>query len=244
MLSNIDLKQVLFIDIETVPQYPDYDEVPESMRELWDKKSNTSRNWEDETPQEFYNKAGIFAEFGKIVCISAGYFKSVSGAEKKFRVKSFYNTDEKLVLKEFASLLNTYYNNLKRHFICGHNLKEFDVPYICRRMLVHGLPLPRLLDIAGAKPWETDHLIDTMQLWKFGDYKHFTSLELLANLFDIPTPKDDIEGSDVGQVFWQDNDLARIAEYCQKDVLTVAQLLLRFRREPLIAEENVIYVDK
>jgi 3'-5' exonuclease len=238
MLNNLKLDKVLFLDIETVPQQSSYEDLSERMSGLWDKKAKqiVRRDEETQSAEEIYNRAGIYSEFGKIVCISVGM---VHGEDKnlEFRLKSFYGDDEKKILEEFATLLNTYYNKAD-DILCGHNAKEFDFPYICRRMLVNGIKLPNTLDIAGKKPWEITHL-DTLELWKFGDYKHYTALNLLCAIFDIPTPKDDIDGSDVWRVYWQDKDLRRIATYCEKDVLTVAQLLLRYKNLPLIKPENV-----
>jgi uncharacterized protein YprB with RNaseH-like and TPR domain len=185
-----------------------------------------------------YSRAGIYAEFGKIVCISVGFIKLENGV-KKLRLKSYFNHNEKELLIDFFELLNKHFNT-PQHLLCAHNGKEFDYPYIARRGLVSGLSIPSILDMAGKKPWEVQHL-DTLQLWKFGDYKHFTSLNLLTTIFDIPTPKDDIDGSMVNQVYWQDNDLERIANYCQKDVVALTQLFLRFRNEPLILPDNIIY---
>ena len=238
MLDNLKLDIVLFLDIETVPQHPTYEKLAENLAGLWDKKSMqiSQRDENPPTPEDNYNRAGIYAEFGKIVCISVGM---AHGDEDnlEFRLKSFSGDNEKKLLEEFGALLTKYYNK-SDHLLCGHNAKEFDFPYICRRMLVNGVKLPKILDIAGKKPWEISHL-DTMELWKFGDYKHYTALNLLCAIFDIPTPKDDIDGSDVWRVYWQDKDLKRIATYCEKDVLTVAQLLLRYKNLPLIKPENV-----
>ena len=238
MLNNLKLDKVLFLDIETVPQQSSYEDLSERMSGLWDKKAKqiARKDEEPQSAEEIYNRAGIYSEFGKIVCISVGM---VRGEDKnlEFRLKSFFGDNEKKLLEEFATLLNTYYNKAD-DILCGHNAKEFDFPYICRRMLVNGVKLPKTLDIAGKKPWEIAHL-DTMELWKFGDYKHYTALNLLCAIFDIPTPKDDIDGSDVWRVYWQDKDLRRIATYCEKDVLTAAQLLLRYKNKPLIKPENV-----
>ncbi len=236
MLDEIRIDDVLFLDIETVPGTPDYDSLPDKLKTLWDKKAEQI-GWKDpeQTPQELYGRAGIYAEFGKIVCISCGF---VNG--NGFRVRSFYGDDERILLEEFAALLNRSYSG-HRTLLCGHNSKEFDIPYIARRMLINGLKLPSILNIAGKKPWEVRHL-DTMDLWKFGDYKHYTSLELLATIFDIPTPKDDIDGSQVGEVYWKEKDLERIAKYCEKDVLTTAQLLRRYLGMPPIKPEFVVSV--
>lgn len=232
MLEDIKISNVLFLDVETAPVVYRYNDLDENSRKLWDTKF---RYQQAESFEEQYKKAGVYAEFAKVICISVGYFN-----EKTFRIKSFFGDDEKKVLLDFAELLNTHYNR-KEHLLCAHNGKEFDFPFLCRRMLINGVKLPKTLNIAGKKPWEINHL-DTMELWKFGDYKSYTSLNLLANVFNIPTPKDDIDGSDVARVYWEERDLQRIAVYCQKDVITVAQLLLKFKGEPLITEKNIVYI--
>jgi hypothetical protein len=239
MLENLDLTKTLIIDIETVPQYASYDDLPDQWKYLWNKKAMTlSYNKPDQTPDSIYPRAGIYAEFGRIVCISAGYF-SRSGNSWQFRVRSFCNVDEKLLLTEFGTLLDQHFS-MPDHLLCAHNGKEFDYPYIARRCLINNVPLPRILNMVGKKPWEVQHL-DTLEMWKFGDYKNYTSLELLAAAFNIPTPKDDIDGSMVWEVYWKQKDLARIQVYCQKDVVTVAQLLLRLRHEPLLQDHDVIF---
>lgn len=232
MLQTIKLHHILFIDIETVPAYADYEDMPDNFKSLWDQKAERLKRTETETSDQIYAKAGIYAEFGKIICISAGYFYN-----QEFRIKSFYAEDEKLLLTEFSELLNSHFNN-RQHLLCAHNGKEFDYPYIARRMLINGLPLPFILNIAGKKPWEIPHL-DTMELWKFGDYKHYTSLALLAAIFGIPTPKDDINGADVARVYWVDHDIERIVHYCQKDVLTVAQLFLKYQCKSLLDDSQI-----
>jgi len=241
MLESIKLENVLMLDVETVPGVPHFSELDGAMQALWEQKVGRLRP-EEETPEDFYfNNAGIYAEFGRIVCISVGAFAQARpDARPELRIKSFASDDEKAVLLEFAELLNNYYSHPRHHYLAGHNLKEFDVPYICRRMLVNGIPLPGIIDIAGAKPWEVRHL-DTLHLWRFGDYKNYTSLHLLATILGIPTPKDDIEGKDVGRVYWREKDLSRIVSYCQKDVLTVAQLLLRYKYLPLLGEGQVTF---
>ena len=232
MLENYPLTSILFLDIETVPQYPDYDKLPEPFRQLWDLKSAQLRV-EDSTPASTYHRAGIYAEFGKIICISCGMFTP----EGNFRIKSFAGHDEKIVLEEFAQLCEKSFSRTDR-YLCAHNGKEFDFPYLSRRMLINGISLPSILNTPGKKPWEVNHL-DTLELWKFGDYKSFTSLNLLATIFGIPTPKDDIDGSKVWEVYWLENNLQRITTYCQKDTLTVAQLLLKFRGEDLLQLDQV-----
>ena len=230
MLDNIKLTDVLFLDVETAPVVYKYADLDKTMKQMWDAKFRFQK---EETPENGYKKAGVFAEFAKIICISVGIL-----SDETFRVKSYYGDDEKIILKDFATLLNKHYNT-KNKMLCAHNGKEFDFPFICRRMLLNGVKLPKALNIAGKRPWEINHL-DTMELWKFGDYKSYTSLNLLAAIFNIPTPKDDIDGSDVARVYWEEKNLKRIVTYCQKDVLTVAQLLLRFMNEPLIADKNII----
>lgn len=236
MLQDIKLNNVFVIDIETVPQKENFEELPIHLQELWDKKSLYQRK-EGQTATEFYERAGIWAEFGKIVCISLGIYH----LEKKqihLRVRSFAHNNETVLLKQFANLLAKQPKNLQ---LCAHNGKEFDFPYLCRRMLINGLPIPAQLQISGKKPWEINHL-DTLELWKFGDYKNYTSLNLLAAVFDLPTPKNDIDGSKVKEVYYQDKDLNRIAAYCQNDVITTAQLLLRFKGLPIITQENITLV--
>jgi 3'-5' exonuclease len=234
MLDHYSPENILFIDIETVPQNESFNELDPEMQHLWEKKSAYLKK-EDQTPEDTYEKAGIYAEFGKIVCISAGGIVLKNG-ERWFKVKSYYGDDEKTLLEEFGSMLTKYTDN-KNNNICGHNAKEFDFPWIARRMLIHGIPLPSVLDVAGKKPWEVK-FIDTLELWKFGDYKSFTSLALLTKIFGIPTPKDDIDGSQVASVYYKEKDLERIAVYCEKDVFATAQVFLRFKGEPLIKQEN------
>lgn len=236
MLDQVSVENVLFLDIETVPQYQDFNDVPKSFQDFWEKKSSYFRN-EDQSASDVYQRAGIYSEYGKIICISVGIIVKKTG-ERSFRLKSFFGDDEALLLKEFAEMLKKYQSSNSDVQLCAHNGKEFDFPYIARRMLVNNIKLPKLLDIAGKKPWEVMFL-DTMELWKFGDYKNYTSLNLLTHLFNIPTPKDDIDGSMVADVYWKEKDLQRIVKYCEKDVLAIAQLLLRFKGEKLIKQESV-----
>jgi DNA polymerase elongation subunit (family B) len=237
MLENIDLQQVLVLDIETVPQYPTFNELPADYQQLWDQKTRFQRR-DGETAAEFYSRGGILAEFGKIICISVGIF-SKKTETLSLRVKSFYGDEEKDVIQSFIDLLNKQPDSL---ILCAHNGKEFDFPYLCRRMLINGLQIPVQLNIHGKKPWEIMHL-DTMDLWKFGDYKNYTSLNLLAAVFNIPSPKDDIDGSMVHKVYWEDNDLERIRIYCEKDVVTTAQILLKFKSLPALSSNHITIVN-
>jgi len=237
MLENIDLQQILVLDIETVPQYPTFKELPADYQELWDLKTRFQRR-DGETAAEFYFRGGILAEFGKIICISVGIFSNKTET-LTLRVKSFYGDEEKELIQSFIELLKKQADSL---ILCAHNGKEFDFPYLCRRMLINGLEIPVQLNIHGKKPWEIMHL-DTMDLWKFGDYKNYTSLKLLAAVFNIPSPKDDIDGSMVHKVYWEDNDLERIRVYCEKDVITTAQILLKFKSLPLLSNDQITIVN-
>lgn len=237
MISKINPEHVLFLDIETVPQKSSYREVTPEMQELWEQKTRYQRK-EEFTPEEFYDRAGIWAEFGQIICISAGFLRNVNG-QWQFRVTTFHG-EEPTLLSEFKNLLDTHFNR-PQHLLCAHNGKEFDFPYIARRMIIHGIELPDKLNLFGKKPWEVAHL-DTMELWKFGDYKHYTSLKLMAAVLGVPSPKEDIDGSQVRDVYYQDGDLERIIEYCERDTVTVAQLFRRLRNEPLIEDHQILKV--
>lgn len=229
MLNQVNQHKILFIDIETVPEAESWDDVSPDLQELWAKKTAYRREKEAIAPSDFYeSSAGIWAEFGKVVCISVGYISTYD----KIRIKSFYGHNETEILEDFSELLNNHFFSAQS-LMCGHNIKEFDIPFIARRMLIHQIALPNVLNLFGKKPWEVQHL-DTMELWKFGDYKHYTSLNLLANIFNIPTPKDDIDGSMVAEVYYKENNLERIKTYCEKDVLTVANVFRKMRRETLL----------
>ena len=253
-LHRTPLDQLFVIDIETVPCVDCHDNLDEMLRHLWEHKSESLRRQQGHvlskhtteplpdylSAASLFEQAGIYAEFGKIVCISVGYFVLDKQEElTRFRVKSFADHDEKQMLRDFAALLAH-----RSHFaLCAHNGKEFDFPYLGRRLLINGLPLPTQLDMAGKKPWEVNHY-DTMELWKFGDRKSYTSLNLLAAIFGIPTPKDDISGADVARVYWEEKDLARIAKYCQKDIITTARILQKFRGEEPFRDEHIVYTDE
>jgi hypothetical protein len=237
MLDLLPIEEILFIDIETVPKVASFEDLSPEWRKLWDDKVKNQVT-ETATPAELYGKAGILAEFGRIIVISAGYVYQRQG-EFRYRVKSFYDDDEKMLLQNFTCALERFEKAGKKR-LCAHNGQEFDFPWIARRLLVNGLELPKVLDIAGAKPWEVkDILLDTLQLWKFGDYKHYTSLALLCALFGIPTPKDDIDGSQVAHVYHVEKDLDRIIRYCEKDTLAVANLLLKYKGKEIILSENM-----
>ena len=229
MIKRLKLEHILFLDIETVPQFADYDSLDNPTKLLWEAKTKYQRK-ETFTPKEFYDRAGIWAEFGKIICISVGYFKQKEDP-RNFRVTSFYG-EEADILKDFKNLLETHFNK-SNHLLCAHNGKEFDFPYIARRMVILGIDLPEKLNLFGKKPWEVPHL-DTLELWKFGDYKTFTSLSLMAHVLGIPSPKNDISGEQVRDVFYKEKDIDRIVAYCEKDTVTVAQIILKLRNQDLL----------
>ena len=238
MLQNISFDNLLLLDIETVPQYAAYSQLPENIKNLWEKKTTYLRK-DNQTPEDLYERAGIYAEFGKIICISVGVFDT-NNKLPNLRIKSFYDEDEKKILANFARLLDGMADR-KNMQLCAHNGKEFDFPYIARRMVINKFRLPYVLDISGKKPWETN-FIDTMELWKFGDYKHYTSLELLTTILNIPNPKDEIDGSMVASIYWNEKDFELIVKYCEKDVIAIAQLIRRFKGEELIRDQDIIRI--
>lgn len=234
MIKRINLENILFLDIETVPEFQHYQELDDEAKQLWELKTQYLRK-DDFTPEEFYDRAGIWAEFGKIVCISVGYFV-IRGDVRHFRVTSFYGEEVK-ILKDFKNLLEAHFHK-PHHLLCAHNGKEFDFPYIARRMIINRIDIPFKLDLFGKKPWEVPHL-DTLELWKFGDYKTYTSLKLLTHILGIPSPKDDIDGSEVYKVFYEEKDINRIVIYCEKDTVAVAQIFLRLRNEDILEEDEI-----
>lgn len=236
MIHKLNLEDILFLDIETVPETSHFSELDATKQLLWDLKSRYQRG--EVSAEDFYERAGIWAEFGKIVCISVGYF-NIQGDNRTFRVTS-YHGDEKDILTKFNTVLQSHFNHTK-HLLCAHNGKEFDFPYIARRMIIHNIALPPKLNLFGKKPWEVPHL-DTLELWKFGDYKNFTSLKLLTNVLGIPSPKDDIDGSEVCRVFYEENDIKRITVYCEKDVIAVAQIFLRLRGNLILEESEIMHI--
>lgn len=239
MLHKLNLDDILFLDIETVPLHQQYSELSAEAQMLWEEKTRYQRK-EEFSAEEFYDRAGIWAEFGKIVCISVGYF-SFRHQQRTFRVTSFIG-EEKNLLEDFSRLVNEHFSCPNKLF-CAHNGKEFDFPYISRRMIINGIEIPQKLQLFGKKPWEIPHL-DTMEMWKFGDYKHYTSLKLLAHILGIPSPKDDIDGSEVRNVFYNEGDINRIATYCEKDTITVAQILLRFRNDTLLDDDEILILGR
>jgi predicted PolB exonuclease-like 3'-5' exonuclease len=237
MISKLNLENILFLDIETVPETRYFSDLDDVKQDLWASKTQYQRK-DEYSAEEFYDRAGIWAEFGKIVCISVGYF-SFTEDQRRFRVTSFYG-DEIKILNDFKSLLISHFSEAK-HLLCAHNGKEFDFPYIARRMIIKDIELPYKLNLFGKKPWEVPHL-DTLDLWKFGDYKNYTSLKLLTNVLGIPSPKDDIDGSEVCRVYYEENEVDRIVVYCEKDTIAVAQIFLRLRGDKLLTDDEIIHI--
>lgn len=226
-MTKEQLSSILFIDIETAPVVPDFESLSENMKKLWSAKSQWFRTKETENAapaRVFDEKAGIFSEFSKIICISIGSLNALEN-EWVLRLKSFTDEAEKTLLNNFFSIISRYAQRQKKLLFCGHNIKEFDLPFICRRSIINGIPLPESLQLQNRKPWDHPHT-DTMELWRFGDIKHFTSLALLAEVLGIPSPKQDMDGSMVGKVFWEEKNISRIADYCMQDVITAARVYL------------------
>jgi DNA polymerase elongation subunit (family B) len=238
MLRDFPLNDILFIDIETIPAYPNFEAVPEIERRLWRKKS-VSLFREERSPDETYERAGIYAEFGRVICISCGRIRSKPDSNDiRLDIRSFAGENEHTILQNFSKFLTKQQSKQLR--LCAHNGKEFDFPYLSRRMLINGIPLPKTLDNAGKKPWEIQHF-DTLELWKFGDYKHYTSLELLAYCFGIPSPKNNLDGSMVAKTWYVDKNLSAIQNYCEADVSTLVQVFLKMSMQKVGAQVCVEY---
>ncbi len=232
-----ELRDILFLDIETVACTDNFPSLDERLKVQWSRKASFLKREEGVTDEQlFHQRAGIYAEFGKIVCIAVGKLYAAENGEIGLKTKAYYGHDELILLTEFNAMLH----KLGAVRFCAHNGKEFDYPYMSRRMLVNGLPLPASLNNAGKKSWEVNHL-DTMELWKFGDYKHYTSLDLLAAIFNIPSSKNGIDGSQVNSVYYKEKDLERIKDYCVSDVVVLTQLYLRMKGLPLINDNGVIH---
>jgi len=233
-----ELRDILFLDIETVACTDNYTTLDERLKVQWSRKASFLKRDSAVSDEElFHQRAGIYSEFGKVVCIAVGKVFFTEEGEMSLKTKAYYGHDEKTVLSDFSEMLNKLNPSSIR--FCAHNGKEFDYPYMGRRMLVNGLPLPPPLDLAGRKSWEVPHL-DTMELWKFGDYKHYTSLDLLAAIFNIPSSKDGIDGSQVNSVYYNDKNLEKIKNYCVSDVVVLTQLYLRMKGYPLVQDKNII----
>ncbi|HAR20809.1 MAG TPA: 3'-5' exonuclease [Cytophagales bacterium] len=231
------LKNLVFIDIETVSLTHDFHSLPPRLQEAWAKKSFQLDTEKKDFAAHYFEKAAIYAEFGKVLVIGIGFFHENEQKELCLRVKALSNPDEKTLLVEFCQLMEKGFPPTDVA-LCAHNGKEFDFPYLCRRMLVNGISLPNYLNISGKKPWEIRHH-DTLEMWKFGDRKNYTSLDLLATIFNIPSSKNGIDGSMVNHAYYNDKKLDSIVEYCKRDVQVLAQLFLKMHNIPLPKEENM-----
>lgn len=235
------LKNILFVDIETAAQHAHFSEVDERLQKHWERKASFLKNEAELSAAEMYvDRAGIYAEYGKVICISFGGFYE-ENEELKLRVSSFCGGDEKEILSKFIHIVEKHRakNNL---LLCAHNGKEFDFPYLCRRMVLNGLPLPTILQLSGKKSWNIPHL-DTLEMWKFGDYKHFVSLDLLTALFDIPSSKQEIDGSMVNHTYHVEKDIDKINRYCIADVKVLAQLYLKMNGKDILPEDKMQVVE-
>lgn len=233
MFNSVSLFNHLVIDIETVPDFPAYNQMPDKWKILWQEKISKTMPESIDPELSYKQRGGILAEFGRIICISTGYFSKYSTGDYSFKVKSIYGDNEQALIKQFIAWCDTFKKHNPNLIFAGHNIREFDIPYICRRLLVHGMIPPAYLDLSNFKPWEISHT-DTLQLWKFGDYKNYISLNLLANVLGVPTPKTDMDGSQVQDVYYKDQNIERIVAYCQQDVIAVANILLKFSAMPLL----------
>ena len=240
------LQHILFLDVETVSLHHSFEEMDERGRHLWQQKigfmaRRDDHAWLDEDyAQSYRDRAAIYAEFGKVIVISAGIITNTEAENPNLRIKSFYGHNESEVLEAFAGILQKNFYDPNLHILCGHNIREFDIPYLCRRMTIHNIELPHLVNISGKKPWEVKCIADTLELWKFGDHKNFTSLDLLAYTLGIPSPKETMDGSMVGHAYWGENRLEEIKQYCERDVVTVAQVFLRLNNLPILMDDQII----
>ena len=234
-----ELRDILFLDIETVASTDNYQSLQERLKVQWSRKASFLRREEGMTDEDlFHNRAGIYAEFGKIICIVVGKLFENEASELCIKTKALFDHDEANLLRDFKVMIEKVDGpNLR---LCAHNGKEFDFPYMSRRMLIHGLALPPVLNLSGRRPWENPHL-DTMELWKFGDYKHYTSLDLLAAIFNIPSSKSDMDGSQVNTVYYQEKNFEKIKNYCISDVIVLTQLFLKLKGMTLVNEKNIVH---
>jgi DNA polymerase elongation subunit (family B) len=188
----------------------------------------------------YNNKAPLHPEFGKIVCISIGYIdgeipekiEDKPEVELKLKLKSFYGHDEVKLLQDFLNATKSAITNAVNptYHLCGHNIMNYDVPFIAKRFIINGLKLPAMFDLDGKKEWNLPYFIDTRNVWKFNVYDSNCSLDLLCNLFDVESSKEGgISGKDVRDVFYIENDVQKIAMYCEEDVRALAQVYLKMK---------------
>lgn len=247
--ATINLKDVLFIDIETASMASSYASLTSDLQRLWMQKSRYIHERSKDSDQDldesfaskyFEEKSAIYAEFGKVVCISMGFLNK-NADNRRLRIKSIYGDDEAKILLDFSKLLASHFNDPYSHYLCGHNIREFDIPFLCRRYLVNNITLPNLLQVSGLRPWQVNYLIDTLNMWKFGDYKHYCSLDLLCHVLSIPAPKSDMSGSDVSQAYFH-GKIEEIRHYCERDVVATARLFMRLSSLGTIDDEDVLFL--
>jgi len=232
------LTDILFMDIETVPLIYRFDQLSSRTKRLFEKKVAYKID-ENTTVEDLYDrKAGIWAEFGKVVTVAMGKFALKKEEGREFVLKVYASRDEKKLLQKVSAILENFYKPEKKRWLCAHNGKEFDFPYLARRMIINGLPLPHLLNVHAKRPWETP-FCDTLELWQFGDRKHYTSLDLLCEILGIPTSKHEIDGSDIARLYYEENRLEDIARYCGEDVIALTNVLLRLKGEPLLEPAEI-----
>ena len=236
---NPELRDILFLDIETVAATSNYDSLAERLKIQWARKASFFKQKSDDATDEslYHERAGIYAEFGRVIVIGMGKFAENDGGEMILKTKVLADHNEFNLLSAFKAILDKMDPGAR---LCAHNGKEFDFPYLSRRMLVHSLALPSQLNLSGRKPWEIPH-IDTLDMWKFGDHKNYTSLDLLAALFNLPTSKGLMDGSQVNAVYYNEQDLEKISAYCLGDVVAVAQLYLRLKGFGTIDPQNIFH---
>lgn len=236
MIKNF--KNILFIDIETASGVNTYTTLTENMQKLWLRKARSLMNPLQKPLEDLYfERAALFPEFGRIISIGMGFLFYNKNKELSLKVKTISNKNEKDLLLEFNQFIESTYPS-KELSLVAHNGKEFDFPYLCKRMLVHQLVIPKALQLQGKKPWEVVHQ-DTIEWWRFGDKKGYVSLELLAEIMGIGNVKTDLSGDKVNYTFYIEKDLEKIKKYCAEDVITLAQLFLRFNFIDYIQEKNI-----
>ncbi len=245
MYSVSELKQMVFIDIETIRGKKTYNDViteNPALDDYWQTKHTQIREKEPlsyghiEDSAEMYEKmAALYPEWGQIVCISIGQIKfDEDGNPIKFTTKSFSGLYEKILLEEFNETASKIMSKYPRMQWVGHNIKGFDMPYIIKRSLINGVRVPNVFHLQKQKPWESQ-LIDTNDVWKFNGWNG-ARLGLLTEILNIPSPKQDMDGKMVSDVFWEDGDLNRISEYCEMDINATANVMLRISGMDIITD--------
>lgn len=231
MIKKEDLNNLLYFDVETAGKYESYEDLAlqnPRLAKLWEKRAKYFRantlGMEEMGDSEIYSqKSGLEPEFGRVVCVSFGVWDG-----ENHRLTSFYGDNEQEILEKTAKIFsNAVSKGMK---ICGHNIKMFDVPFLGKKMIFSGIDVPQNLLLWDKKPWEVP-ILDTAEFFSFGSWSHkFLGLDLLACSLGIESPKEDIDGSQVHNTFWGEKNYERIMEYCEKDVLTVMDVLKKVSR--------------